>query len=223
MGSWRWISQDPVAGFLTRPYSLNRYTFCYNNPLINLDSDGKLPQLIIAYVTAVMTSPDLNNDLQQLAMSQNTGEAIINAVAVLLPGVNSVMVKGGVKATFKAVEYADEIIDVVKEIVPSSTRLGKNLVTAGAERGVDQAAHHIVAANSKKGEFARSILKKFGIGIDDAVNGVFLDKGVHSKLHTDEYYKNINEQLRGAKSKEDVFNILNDISQELSTSSTKTK
>ena len=38
----------------------------------------------------------------------------------------------------------------------------------------DNAAHHIVAGGSPKTEVARIILERFGIGINDVENGVFL-------------------------------------------------
>ncbi len=41
MGSWRWISRDPKAGDIFKPQSINRYQFCFNNPVKNTDPDGK--------------------------------------------------------------------------------------------------------------------------------------------------------------------------------------
>lgn len=105
----------------------------------------------------------------------------------------------------------------------SSRVLRRNLVAEGDKEPVyKHAAHHIVAGNSKKAEDARAILKKYGIGINDAVNGVFLptEKGVsnaayHPSLHTNEYYDKVYDNLREARSREEVEFILKDIKQQL--------
>ncbi|MGC1123219.1 MAG: RHS repeat-associated core domain-containing protein [Candidatus Methanofastidiosia archaeon] len=39
----RWISRDYSAGNMKEPMSLNRYTYCYNNPLQYIDPDGLDP------------------------------------------------------------------------------------------------------------------------------------------------------------------------------------
>ncbi len=84
------------------------------------------------------------------------------------------------------------------------------------------AAHHIVAGNARKAAQARDILKKFGININDAKNGVYLPtvKGVtkgayHHSLHTDSYYRKVTELLSSAKSKDDAMSILGDIAEQL--------
>lgn len=77
------------------------------------------------------------------------------------------------------------------------------------------AAHHIVAGNATGDKRARSILKKFGIGINDAVNGVFLSQSHHRKLHINAYYEKVNDLLEAADSKEEAIEILNDIARQL--------
>ena len=37
----RWISRDPIKGKLSIVQSINRYQFCYNNPLRFIDPDGR--------------------------------------------------------------------------------------------------------------------------------------------------------------------------------------
>ena len=39
----RFAGTDLVAGFALYPFSLNRYTYCYNQPIDYVDRDGKLP------------------------------------------------------------------------------------------------------------------------------------------------------------------------------------
>lgn len=38
----RWISRDSVSGQIAKPQSLNRYQYCFNNPLIYVDPDGNV-------------------------------------------------------------------------------------------------------------------------------------------------------------------------------------
>ncbi|MCM0759877.1 AHH domain-containing protein [Sporomusa sphaeroides DSM 2875] len=68
----------------------------------------------------------------------------------------------------------------------------------------------------------RAILQKYGIDIDEAVNGVFLltvkdvsNSAYHPSLHTDKYYNKVTELLRDANSREDALSILKDISDQL--------
>ncbi|OPH60463.1 hypothetical protein BC351_18415 [Paenibacillus ferrarius] len=104
----------------------------------------------------------------------------------------------------------------------NSALLRKNLINGGyAEPLYGNAAHHIVAANDKRANFAKSVLAKYGVDIDSADNGVFLptkDGYIelnHRKIHTDDYYKNVDEMLSGAKSKDDVIDGLHQNRKEL--------
>jgi hypothetical protein len=103
----------------------------------------------------------------------------------------------------------------------------RNAVEAlhGVARGAGETTHHIVALNDPRAKEARKLLAKFGIDIDDGVNGVFLPastkspnpKGamVHSKLHTNAYYFKVESYLGKAKSKQDLINRLQRIRETL--------
>ena len=39
----RFLTRDPYSGKLVNPQSLNQYTYCYNNPLLFVDPDGRDP------------------------------------------------------------------------------------------------------------------------------------------------------------------------------------
>jgi hypothetical protein len=68
-------------------------------------------------------------------------------------------------------------------------------------------------------------LEDFGIGINDAANGVFLPAtgsspnamgaAVHASLHTKRYYEVVNELLAAAKTRERALAILAEIRQKL--------
>ncbi len=105
----------------------------------------------------------------------------------------------------------------------SSKVLRQNLIDAGiVVPDYPNAAHHIVAGNAAKAEQARIILQNYGIGINDAANGVFLptvkDVAVaayHPSLHTNAYYDEVNNLLAEATSKTDVIEILEYIAESL--------
>ncbi len=90
----------------------------------------------------------------------------------------------------------------------ASKILGQNLEEAGATRLEGDAAHHIVAANAPGAAESRALLDEAGIGINDAQNGVFLpgtssvpnptSAQVHSVVHTDSYYANVQSVLENA-------------------------
>lgn len=65
---------------------------------------------------------------------------------------------------------------------------------------------------------AREVLKRWGIGINDAANGVFLPAtlkspnpigaAVHSTLHTEAYYQAVNRALRRVKTRQEALQVL---------------
>jgi A nuclease family of the HNH/ENDO VII superfamily with conserved AHH len=108
---------------------------------------------------------------------------------------------------------------------PSSRALGVALEASGVPRPEGYAAHHITAGADPRAEIARGVLEKFGIGINDVVNGVFLPANratqviagetIHAPLHTKDYYDAVNEALKKATTKQEVIDILRDIGQAL--------
>jgi hypothetical protein len=108
---------------------------------------------------------------------------------------------------------------------PSSRALGRALEAAGHVRPPGSAAHHIVSGSAPEAAQARAVLQKFGIGIDEAVNGVFLPANraasnpagaaVHSTLHTNEYYQKMTRMLSAATTRAEAEAALNAIRQAL--------
>ena len=107
----------------------------------------------------------------------------------------------------------------------SSRALGVALEASGVPRPAGYAAHHIAAGADPRAAIARGILSKFGIGINDAINGVFLSANqatqviagetIHSILHTKEYYDAVNDALKTATTRQEVIDTLRRISQTL--------
>jgi HNH/ENDO VII superfamily nuclease len=53
-------------------------------------------------------------------------------------------------------------------------------------------AHHIVAVKDSRAAFARMVLHQRGIGPNSPANGVWLKKSMHTPIHTNAYYANVN-------------------------------
>jgi hypothetical protein len=103
-----------------------------------------------------------------------------------------------------------DILDaaLIAEVVPSSRALGRALELSGIERPAGAAAHHIAAGSAQGAAEARAVLRKFGIGINDSANGVFLAGAQHAGVHTAEYYAAVNRALATATSRAQAEQIL---------------
>ena len=96
------------------------------------------------------------------------------------------------------------------EIYKNSTdKLKKNLAANGESGGKGCAAHHIVPQLDPRAHDSREILKSCGIGIHDAINGVYLKdreetecKGTanHRSIHTKRYLEGLFDLLYDAQS-----------------------
>ncbi len=106
---------------------------------------------------------------------------------------------------------------------PSSRLLGQNLDAVGVARPANSAAHHIVAGADVRAAQARAILRREGIDINEAANGVFLPRSsgvarppatTHSRIHTNRYYESLTERLQNAQSGT-VQDVLREIADEV--------
>jgi hypothetical protein len=107
----------------------------------------------------------------------------------------------------------------------SPRALARALKKVGYSRPKGSAVHHIVARNARDAEPARKVLRRLGIGMDDAANGVFLPATrrspnptgatVHSTMHTKDYYKAVNDLLDTAKDKAHAEVLLEQIRESL--------
>ena len=107
----------------------------------------------------------------------------------------------------------------------SPRALARALEVSGIQRPPGYAAHHIVAGNDQRAAPAREMLKKFGISINSAVNGVFLpaDKAteiingetIHASLHTQPYFDAVEDALRMATTREEAADALRRIGRAL--------
>lgn len=92
--------------------------------------------------------------------------------------------------------------------VRHSRTLARNIKNAtGESRHVEADAHHIVAAADKRARRARGFLFRWGIGINDSDNGVYLpkkwssqvpgleDATAHEVIHTTDYHLAVTARL----------------------------
>jgi len=99
----------------------------------------------------------------------------------------------------------------------NAEQLRRAMLNAGKEIPPGWHVHHIVPSTDSNdyAKQAREILEKWGVDINDAVNGVALPPNVHTRIHTRAYQKALFMHLAKAKSRKEVINILKDIGQTL--------
>ena len=195
----------------------NLYVYCGSNPVMYHDSSGQFWDIILDIGGIIWSTYDLITS-PSLA---NAGFLLLDIGSAFVPFVPAAgrIAKGASKI--------DDIIDATKggakiaSDIASSKALREAMEQAGKTAGKSDAAHHIVAGSAKGAEKAREILKKFGIGINDAANGVFLSTiqgtsgAYHPGLHTAKYYDAVNQMLGKAKNKDEAIKILNEIANQL--------
>ena len=194
-----------------------------------MDPDGKVIETGWDAFNVVL---DASSFVSNMVSGNYSGAAwdlfslLYDSAATVVPGlpggtgsaklVSKLTAEYGDEAASLVLNYSDDMAEIVFK-GGNSKKLANNLIKNGIERGENQAAHHIVAGGSKYAKDTRKILAKFNISVNDAVNGVFLDKSMHSKLHTKEYYQKVQEYLsENAQSREEVVNALKDIAEILS-------
>ena len=100
-----------------------------------------------------------------------------------------------------------------------------DLVGPRAQRPRIDLVHHLGGSDARQP--AAAVLAQFGIGINDAANGVFLPATraslnmigatVHSTVHTRAYYQHVNEMLRQVTSRQEALEVLDALRQVLLT------
>ena len=107
----RFTSLDIEEGEIASPLDMNRYVYCRNNPIKYVDPSGEVADWVIlalyGYAQAVITSPDLQYDMQMLAHDISQGDyvsAAFDVVDILAPGISgSKMVPKFIKKYFNDV------------------------------------------------------------------------------------------------------------------------
>ena len=168
-------------------------------------SRGPVPELVQPEQPSGMAIRQFNKSMDDL------NENLIQRTPFLGPLVNAQV--NGEKGNYgrMAGDMAMFGVDLATTVTTggeSRTLLSKNMIAAGLEKAEGFEAHHIVAFADTQASAARAILEKAGIGINDAINGVFLKgpkvanevEGIaHRAIHTRAYYEEITNRLRNSQ------------------------
>ncbi len=181
----RFLSVDPVAADGNTGASFNRYNYAGNNPYKFTDPDGRQE----------CDETCEYNDLRQKQAGPAKMVAEGFSAGADIASEQLTTPSNYAMAIAPEAKVADVAVDIYR-----GSRLARAMVAEG--RGVIkgvQDAHHIVAKNAVGADAARAVLKYFGIGVDEAVNGVALNRAAHQGVHTADYYARTNRRLEAAK------------------------
>ena len=135
----------------------------------------------------------------------------------------------GTLSLFSYVEDPNVWIDILGlSCSYDAKKLRKNMLASGEmEPDYKNAAHHIVKSNDPKTQGLREHFENYGININDADNGVFLPSSLkvktennltaisHSKIHTNDYVKKVNDRLINLHSESEIRTELRNIKTEI--------
>ncbi|MBT9519293.1 MAG: AHH domain-containing protein [Dechloromonas sp.] len=209
-GLGRFASRDPIG----MQGGINPYAYAGGNPVLYNDPSGLIVKNAANFAAPYYgAASDSVQSWWKSSMAAGANETVGSTFDKVLQGLNpEVAAVGAAFGSIKAVTKAE---------AASSKILGTALENDGFIRAVGDAAHHIVAGGAQAATEARAILKNFGVGLNDAANGVFLpatkalaetrDAVAHAAVHTKEYYDSVTTALLQATSKEQIIDTLSQI------------
>jgi RHS repeat-associated protein len=228
------------TGGVLNPINLATYTYASNKPLTFVDPDGRQSSKSwfsrgLDWVQNGLDGLSLAMDATGLGAAGSWAPDLLNAgisaargdwqgagwsLGAMVPYAGAAANTGRIlralgKHGDEAVELARNAGKAARTAAPSSRALGRALEAAGHVRPPGSAAHHIVAGSAPGAEAARATLRKLGIDINDAANGVFLPAAQHAALHTNAYYAAVNKALEGVTTQSQALQILKTIGQTL--------
>jgi RHS repeat-associated protein len=179
---------------LANPQSLNKYQYCYNNPLRYVDPDGHILETLWDVANALMGAASFAKN----AKEGNVGAAIVDGLGVVVDVAAAVVpfVPGGVGTVIKvargaenvvdAVQTADKVVDVAKAVdkvddTKSIVNTGGRFGDLNKTKGADEVAHHIPqdALNRTTTGLSRADGPALGMTkADHALTNTFAGRGV---------------------------------------------
>lgn len=218
-------SMDTYAGSFSDPTSLHKYIFANANPLVYSDPSGKVSlteeNATVAIITILAAAFTINigNYLNGSSSSTNSSTSLNKLISLVAENMGIILVfKLSYLISLIALEHVFQCIHNIEK--PNSRTLRKNISNDENHPNFippdfKNAAHHIVAGAAALAARGREVLNRFGIGINDAINGVLLpieqnvsDAIYHCSMHTNEYYETVNRLLESCGSLEEVIETL---------------
>ena len=96
-----------------------------------------------------------------------------------------------------------------------SGTLKTNLTRLGAKIPKGAVAHHVVGNSRWAQDALHPILKKLGVNINDATNGIMLEESFHKTLGTSSYREYVINRVRVVQTEHELYQVLDDIKREL--------
>ena len=142
----RWTTQDPLA---EKYYGWNPYNFCGANPVLRVDSDGKIWETVWDVISIAAGVKNLTENISQgnydAALEDGAG-ILVDVVAALIP-----LVPGGVSAVrtaARAVDKVDEFADAKKVGNSTKSVVGKHIQPNGGKAKPHGKSDHNEAIDS---------------------------------------------------------------------------
>ena len=183
----RFVNADSYTSTGQGFIGTNMFTYCLNNPVNYIDSNGEdaisitawVVYALLAFAVSAYGSYIICYKILPYAAHQ-WGEMIDSAGDLLVDALSEIG---------ESVSRNAEHIRDLATIVTSSVRRSYAAQSARKYSHL-QEVHHIVARRAKNpyAVHARSILAKVGININSQLNLVGLKTGLHRRLHTTAYY-----------------------------------
>lgn len=189
----RYVESDPIglAG------GMSTYGYADGSPLVYGDPEGLMAGYVMRVGVRVFAPRLLTRSAMNAAVRAEMRQAALNRALQR-----------------QAARLAKRAAAKAAGQCPSSSKaLGQALEAAGHTRPVGSAAHHIVAGTAKKAAPARAALQRYGIGINEASNGVFLQTSVHARIHTTAYYEAVNGAVAQATTRAQAIEAIHAIRQ----------
>ena len=107
----RWLTPDPLA---EKQYQSGPYSFCYANPVIVIDKDGRYGETLWDVLNVVMDVKSLASNIKD----GHVGSALVDAVGLVydVAAVALPLVPAGAGTAMNALRKGDDVVDAAKVV-----------------------------------------------------------------------------------------------------------